>query len=81
MVTSGVKILNIFLISTKKSILWNAISGHLDRFSRPSIENNFVLEFVSYFITTKKLQKLLLYCQKDLLLSTLKLWFERQISK
>jgi hypothetical protein len=27
------------------------IIGHLDRFSRPSIEIKYVLEFVSYFIT------------------------------
>jgi hypothetical protein len=41
-------------MTSKKSVLWNAIIGHLDRFSRTSIENKYMLKIFSYFITTKK---------------------------
>jgi hypothetical protein len=52
-------VLKYILIPSKKSVLWSAIFGHLDEFSRPSIENKCVrICFLHYhFLQTKMAAK------------------------
>ncbi len=59
--------------------MWE-VPGSIPGFQGLLLKNNFVLEFVSYFITTKKYKNYHFFVNKDLLVSTIKLWFATWLS-